>query len=245
LNTKVTSQLPDARKKLDLVGRKYAAEMETGMGPIRLQFFPAAARGHVENFLALSQIGFYDNLTFHRVIDGFMIQGGCPRGDGTGDGGYKIPPEFNSIPHVAGVLSMARSADPNSASTQFFICLATHKHLDKNYTAFGKVIDEESMATIKAIGSVAVDGRDRPNKPVVIKKVTLAAIESIWLTWREGTVPGLAKTIRDSGAFDLLPILGDALEEAGCTNANLLSQLRRPGPHDGGCWVVDFLVAIG
>ena len=95
---------------------------------------------------------FHDNLTFHRVIKGFMIQGGCPDGTGTGDGGYKIPAEFNKTKHVAGVLSMARANDPNSAGTQFFICLDTHTHLDTNYTAFGRTADDESLATVKAIG---------------------------------------------------------------------------------------------
>jgi len=146
--------------------------METSKGPIRLSFLPEVAKGHVENFVALSKIGFYDNLTFHRIIAGFMIQGGCPLGTGYGDGGYKLPQEFNNTPHVAGVVSMARSNDPNSAGTQFFICLGTHKHLDNSYTAFGKVADEESMATLKAIGSVRTSG-DRPVEKVVINKVTV------------------------------------------------------------------------
>ena len=165
--------MEETRKKLDLAKKTYTAELDTSKGPIRLKFFADVAKGHVENFLALAQIGFYDNLIFHRVIDGFMIQGGCPLGTGTGDGGYKIPQEFNKTPHVAGVLSMARSDDPNSAGTQFFICLGTHKHLDNKYTAFGQVADEESMATVKAIGSVRTAPGDRPVEKVVIKKVTV------------------------------------------------------------------------
>jgi peptidyl-prolyl cis-trans isomerase B (cyclophilin B) len=160
------------RKKLDLANKTYTAELETSKGNIRLTFLPSVAKGHVENFLALSQIGFYDNLTFHRIIAGFMIQGGCPLGTGTGDGGYKIPAEFNKTPHVAGVLSMARSNDPNSAGTQFFICLDSHSHLDGKYTAFGKVADDESMAVLKAIGAVRTAG-ERPVEKVVIKKVTV------------------------------------------------------------------------
>lgn len=164
----------DARKKLDLVGKTYTVELETSKGPIRLVFFPEVAKGHVENFIALAQIGFYDNLTFHRVIDGFMIQGGCPLGTGTGDGGYKIPQEFNKTPHVAGVLSMARSDHPDSAGTQFFICLGTSSYLDNKYTAFGKVADEESMNTVKAIGVVRTSSRDnKPLEKVVIKKATV------------------------------------------------------------------------
>jgi cyclophilin family peptidyl-prolyl cis-trans isomerase len=102
-----------------------------------------------------------------------MIQGGCPLGTGTGDAGYKIKAEFNNTPHEAGVLSMARGAnDPNSAGSQFFICLDRHSHLDRNYTAFGRVADEESMATVRSIGSVPTRG-DKPTEKVVIKKVTV------------------------------------------------------------------------
>src|SRR5882724_7452643 len=131
-------EVDEASKNLDFVKFTYTANLDTSKGPIRLTFFPDLAPGHVKNFLGLAKIGFYDNLTFHRIIDGFMIQGGCPQGTGTGDGGYKIKAEFNSTPHVAGVLSMARSNDPNSAGTQFFICLEKASHLDRNYTAFGK-----------------------------------------------------------------------------------------------------------
>jgi peptidyl-prolyl cis-trans isomerase B (cyclophilin B) len=137
-------------------------------------FLPEVAPGHVKNFIALAQIGFYDNVTFHRVIAGFMIQGGCPLGTGTGDGGYKIKAEFNATPHVAGVLSMARANDPNSAGTQFFICLDKHSHLDRQYTAFGKVADEESMKTVRAIGTVKT-ASERPVDKVTIKKATVKA----------------------------------------------------------------------
>ncbi len=173
MSTNVKAKVDEARKKLDLANKTYTVELDTSKGPIRLSFLPDVARGHVENFLALAQIGFYNNLIFHRVIKGFMIQGGCPLGTGTGDGGYKIPQEFNKTPHVAGVLSMARSNDPNSAGTQFFICLDAHSHLDGNYTAFGRVADEESLATVRTIGTVKTDRGDRPTEKVVIKKVTV------------------------------------------------------------------------
>jgi peptidyl-prolyl cis-trans isomerase B (cyclophilin B) len=137
-----------------------------------LEFLPDVAPGHVKNFVALSKIGFYDGVTFHRVIDGFMIQGGCPLGTGTGSGGYNIKAEFNDTPHVAGVLSMARSQSPDSAGSQFFICLGKHSHLDRNYTAFGKVADEESMKTVRAIGSTKLAG-ERPVEKVVIEKATV------------------------------------------------------------------------
>lgn len=131
------------------------------------------APGHVKNFLALAKVGFYNGVIFHRVIPGFMIQGGCPQGTGTGDAGYKLPAEFNATPHEEGVLSMARAQDPNSAGSQFFICLGRHAHLDRNYTAFGKVADEASMATVRAIGKVPTDHNDRPVKKVVIENVTV------------------------------------------------------------------------
>jgi peptidyl-prolyl cis-trans isomerase B (cyclophilin B) len=163
-------QVDEAEKNLDLKNKTYTADLTTSKGPIRLQFFADVAPGHVKNFLALAKLGFYNGVTFHRVIKGFMIQGGCPLGTGTGDAGYKIPAEFNSTPHEAGVLSMARAQDPNSAGSQFFICLDRHAHLDRNYTAFGKVADSESMATVKAIGGVATR-QDKPIERVVIQSI--------------------------------------------------------------------------
>src|SRR5436190_8810696 len=136
LSTDIKAKVEEAQKNIDLSKKQYTVEFDTSKGPIRLQFFPDVAPGHVKNFIALAQIGFYDNVIFHRVIPGFMIQGGCPLGTGTGDGGYKIKAEFNATPHIPGVLSMARSTDPNSAGTQFFICLEKHGHLDRSYTAF-------------------------------------------------------------------------------------------------------------
>src|SRR5262249_19063742 len=110
----VRSKVEDAQKTIDLAKSTYTAQIDTSKGPIRLTFLPAAAPGHVKNFLSLAKVGFYDNLTFHRIIKGFMIQGGCPQGTGTGGPGYQIKAEFNSTPHEEGVLSMARSGDPNS-----------------------------------------------------------------------------------------------------------------------------------
>ena len=163
-------QVEEAQKSLDLDKRTYTAELTTSKGPIRLTFLPDVAPGHVRNFLALANIGFYNGLIFHRVIKGFMIQGGCPLGTGTGDAGYKIPAEFNATAHEAGVLSMARAQNPDSAGSQFFICLDRHPHLDRNYTAFGKVADSESLATVKAIGAVATR-QDKPIENVKIERV--------------------------------------------------------------------------
>jgi peptidyl-prolyl cis-trans isomerase B (cyclophilin B) len=166
-------QVEQAQQALDLNAKSYTAELATSKGPIRLNFLPGVAPGHVKNFLALAQLGFYNGVTFHRVIKGFMIQGGCPLGTGTGDAGYKIKAEFNATPHEAGVLSMARANDPDSAGSQFFICLDRHSHLDRKYTAFGKVADDESMNTVRAIGNVRVGANDKPVEPVTIQKVTV------------------------------------------------------------------------
>jgi len=105
-----------------------------------------------------------------------MIQGGCPLGTGTGGPGYTIPAEFNATPHEAGVLSMARTNDPNSAGSQFFICLDRHPHLDRKYTAFGKTADAESFAVVQAIGAVKTGPQDRPIEPVRIHKVTVREV---------------------------------------------------------------------
>ena len=106
---------------------------------IRMEFYPAEAPKTVENFVTLAKKGFYDNLTFHRVVPDFVVQGGCPKGNGTGGPGYTIPAEFNKQKHVRGTVAMARSQDPNSAGSQFYICYGATPHLDGNYTVFGKV----------------------------------------------------------------------------------------------------------
>ena len=106
---------------------------------IRLEFYPADAPKTVENFVTLAKKGFYNNLSFHRVVPDFVVQGGCPKGNGTGGPGYTIPAEFNKQKHVRGTLAMARSQDPNSAGSQFYICYGPTPHLDGNYTVFGKV----------------------------------------------------------------------------------------------------------
>ena len=169
----VKEQVAAAQAKIDTAKKKYTVELRTNKGPIRLNLLPEVAPGHVKNFVALAQIGFYNSGTFHRIIKGFMIQGGCPQGTGTGGPGYQIQAEFNTTPHVEGVLSMARTNDPNSAGSQFFICLGDHKHLDGQYTAFGKTADDESLATVRAIGNVATASGDKPREPVVIEKVTV------------------------------------------------------------------------
>jgi cyclophilin family peptidyl-prolyl cis-trans isomerase len=117
------------------------ATIETEFGPVTVELWNDVAPKHAENFLKLAKQGYYDGLTFHRIIPGFVIQGGCPQGTGTGGPGWTVKAEFNDREHVPGVLSMARSAHPDSAGSQFFVCLTREhcRHLDKQYTAFGKV----------------------------------------------------------------------------------------------------------
>jgi peptidylprolyl isomerase/peptidyl-prolyl cis-trans isomerase B (cyclophilin B) len=109
-------------------------------GEIRLEFFPEDAPKTVENFVTLAKKGFYNGLNFHRVVPDFVVQGGCPKGNGTGGPGYQIKAEFNKQKHVRGTLAMARSQDPDSAGSQFYICYGNTPHLDGQYTVFGKVV---------------------------------------------------------------------------------------------------------
>ena len=109
-------------------------------GEIRLEFFPEDAPKTVENFVTLTKKGFYNGLNFHRVVPDFVVQGGCPKGNGTGGPGYTIKAEFNKQKHVRGTLAMARSQSPDSAGSQFYICYGATPHLDGQYTVFGKVV---------------------------------------------------------------------------------------------------------
>lgn len=145
--------------------------ISTDLGDITAELWTDVAPNHVENFLKLGREGFYDNLAFHRVIEGFVIQGGCPKGDGTGGPGYELKNEFNDRQHVPGTLSMARSSDPDSAGSQFFICLTREKcrHLDGQYTGFGQVI--EGLDIVEKLGAVVTDGQDRPTEPVGLNGV--------------------------------------------------------------------------
>jgi len=164
------SEVEAVLPQIDLEKNDFQIVLDTNQGKITLDMLPEAAPGHVMNMLALAKIGYYDGLTFHRIIKGFMIQGGCPEGTGTGGPGYMIKAEFNSTPHEPGVLSMARTSDPDTAGSQFFICLERVPHLDGQYTAFGKAADDESLAVVKKIGGVATGAQDRPVDPVVTVK---------------------------------------------------------------------------
>jgi peptidyl-prolyl cis-trans isomerase B (cyclophilin B) len=152
------------------------AVIETKLGEIELELLRAKAPGHVGNFLKLARSGFYDGTTFHRVIPGFMIQGGDPNtkdlnaprsGHGTGGPGYNIKAEFNDTRHQRGVLSMARSASPDSAGCQFFICVADSNFLDRQYTAFGRVV--RGMEAVDKIVASPRDSRDNPNERIDLK----------------------------------------------------------------------------
>lgn len=151
-------------------------EMENG-DVMKGELYPEIAPKTVENFEKLVNEDFYDGLIFHRVIPGFMIQGGCPKGNGTGGPGYTIEGEFsmngfeNNLKHERGVLSMARAMDPNSAGSQFFIMVAASPHLDGQYAAFGKII--EGMEAADAIVNQPRNFSDKPKKDQRMKKVTI------------------------------------------------------------------------
>lgn len=152
-------------------------------GVIKAELYPEVAPNTVKNFVSLIKKGFYDGLIFHRVIPGFMIQGGCPEGVGTGGPGYSIKGEFaangfkNELKHSRGVLSMARAMNPNSAGSQFFIMVADAPHLDGQYAAFGKVV--EGMEVTDKIVGAKTDFRDRPYEDQVIEKVIVENAEEI------------------------------------------------------------------
>ncbi len=146
-------------------------------GVIKAELYPEIAPNTVNNFISLVQKGFYNGLIFHRVIPGFMIQGGCPQGNGTGGPGYSIPGEFtangysNDLRHTRGILSMARAMDPDSAGSQFFIMHEDAPHLDGQYAAFGQVL--EGMDVVDKIAATKTGWGDKPLTPQVMQKVTV------------------------------------------------------------------------
>lgn len=160
-------------------------EFENG-DAVKAELYPEIAPNTVKNFISLINKNFYDGLTFHRVIKGFMIQGGCPTGNGTGGPGYSIKGEFtsngfkNDLKHTEGVLSMARAMAPNSAGSQFFIMHKKSPHLDGQYAGFGKVT--EGMDVLDKIANLKTDYRDKPMEDVRLKKVT---VETFGETYEE------------------------------------------------------------
>jgi peptidyl-prolyl cis-trans isomerase B (cyclophilin B) len=153
-------------------GEKPRVVVETTMGKMVLELWPDVAPKHCQSFVYLVGKNYYDSVSFHRIIPGFVIQGGDPQGTGMGGPGYTVPAEFSdTLKHDLGILSMARTPDPNSAGSQFFICLSRErtKNLDKQYTIFGKVV--EGLEVVEAIGKVKTGAGDRPVTPVLMTKV--------------------------------------------------------------------------
>jgi len=173
----VKSESSDANTTKENKDLPVATITVDGYGIIKAELYPEIAPNTVNNFIDLSSKGFYDNLKFHRIIKDFMLQGGDPKGDGTGGPGYSIEGEFtsngfaNSLKHTKGVLSMARSQDPNSAGSQFFIMTKEAPHLDGEYAAFGKVIS--GLDVLDKIESVKTGSNDKPKEDVIIKSITV------------------------------------------------------------------------
>ncbi len=172
-------QIPRLGKELFIMAEKnpiVTIEIAGG-GSVKAELYPDIAPNTVNNFISLIKKGYYDGLTFHRIISGFMIQGGCPDGTGMGGPGYSIKGEFalngveNNLKHTEGVLSMARSQMPDSAGSQFFIMHKTSPHLDGAYAAFGKVI--EGMDVVNRIAETATDYSDSPLEDQVMQSVTV------------------------------------------------------------------------
>jgi len=185
LNSEVSvneNSAEEDNKEIDLSKMDYTTlptaniELKSG-GSIKIALFPEIAPNTVNNFIALSQSGFYNGLTFHRVIPKFMIQGGDPLGNGTGNPGYSIKGEFNdndfvnNLKHVRGVLSMARSNDYNSAGSQFFIMQSDYSSLDNQYAGFGYVI--EGIEEVDKIVAVDRDRKDKPVEPIIISTIDI------------------------------------------------------------------------
>ena len=174
------SNKKESMKESSAAGSTPRAIIHTNYGDMTVEFWPDVAPRTVDNFLKLSRENFYNGTAFHRVIKGFMIQGGCPNSKigargapGTGGPGYQVKAEFNNRPHVKGVLSMARSADPDSAGSQFFVCHGDASFLNNKYTAFGKLVaGEETLNKIAAIRCVGMEG-STPTERVEITSVEI------------------------------------------------------------------------
>jgi peptidyl-prolyl cis-trans isomerase B (cyclophilin B) len=180
--TPTPSMTPSPNSSADT---KEVAVITTSEGEMVAEFWPDVAPQTVENFKKLARSGFYDGTAFHRVIKGFMIQGGDPKTKddskmsewGTGDPGYKIKAEFNDKPHMRGVLSMARSNDPDSAGSQFFICHGNPRFLDHQYTGFGKLIKGDDV--LEKIATTPTTPPDRPVKRVTVESIKIVPADSV------------------------------------------------------------------
>lgn len=175
----------NAEEQIPMNSAKEVAVIKTSEGEMVAEFWPDVAPNTVENFKKLARSGFYDGTAFHRIVKGFMIQGGDPLTKdpakesryGTGDPGYKIKAEFNDRSHERGVLSMARSSDPDSAGSQFFICLANVSRLDHQYTTFGKIIKGDDV--LGKIGDTEVTMSDSGERSKPTKRVTVESIKIV------------------------------------------------------------------
>ncbi len=180
----------NAEEKKPMNSTNEVAVIKTSEGEMIAEFWPNVAPNTVENFKKLARSGFYDGTAFHRIVKGFMIQGGDPLTKdpakesryGTGDPGYKIKAEFNDRSHERGVLSMARSSDPDSAGSQFFICLANVSRLDHQYTAFGKLIKGDDVLGKIGDAEVTMSGsgeRSKPTKRVTVESIKIVPADSV------------------------------------------------------------------
>ena len=180
----------NAEEKKPMNSANEVAVIKTSEGEMIAEFWPDVAPNTVENFKKLARSGFYDGTAFHRIVKGFMIQGGDPLTKdpakesryGTGDPGYKIKAEFNDRSHERGVLSMARSSDPDSAGSQFFICLANVSRLDHQYTAFGKLIKGDDVLGKIGDAEVTMSGsgeRSKPTKRVTVESIKIVPADSV------------------------------------------------------------------
>ncbi|MGH7727642.1 MAG: peptidylprolyl isomerase [Vulcanimicrobiaceae bacterium] len=155
--TRMPTHLAPSAAELETLAAEAAslqARIATSRGEIVFRFHPEVAPRHCASFIKLARAGFYDGLSFHRVEPGFVIQGGCPEGNGRGGPGYRIPAEFSDLPHRAGTVAMARAADPDSAGSQFYICLDDARFLDRQYTVFGDLV-----SGMEAVGAIRVGDR--------------------------------------------------------------------------------------
>lgn len=161
----MAKNVPPTNEEVESLGSEAQtarARIHTAKGDIVFAFYPEDAPRHAASFMKLARAGFYDGLTFHRVEPGFVIQGGCPEGTGTGGPGYRLDAEFNERPHVKGTVAMARASDPNSAGSQFYITLDDAHFLDRQYTVFGQVVEGQDVV-------------DAVRKGDVMEKVTIEA----------------------------------------------------------------------
>ena len=167
-------EVDTALHNVDFKKNNYQVELETTFGTILLDLWPDIAPEHCKNIIGLTRIGFYNDITIHRVIANFIIQMGCPDGTGSGHSGYVIDQEFGYQLHEVGTLSMARAdGNVNSASSQFFICLNTAPHLDYQYTVFGKVANQESLNVATRIGRVETNALGRPLEDVRVNSIRI------------------------------------------------------------------------